>query len=130
MNQKWNTQPLTSGSVVINTGLGGPVTVSPMSSCTPAPTFTTSGTAINQGTITVSGSANSSPTVYAGMTGNNKWNTLMDPPAINIGEHELSEETVGDLLIMLEVVKNLDDSNPVKDMFNTIKMLNKIKGKK
>jgi len=32
--------------------------------------------------------------------------------------------------VLLQVIKELDNDNPIKDMFDTIKMLNKIKGKK
>ena len=58
------------------------------------------------------------------------WDDLGRDPSITIGDFEITEDIVRDLMIMLEVIKQLDDSNPIKDMFNTIKMLDTIKGKK
>ena len=41
---------------------------------------------------------------------------------------ELSEDKVKDLLVLLDIIGELDDDNPIKEMFNCKKMLNKIKG--
>lgn len=101
-----------SNSVSFNTGIGGTVTISP--------DLDLDGS-ITTSTITSTGA----PTI-----------TIPDPhdlgmdSSITIGDYKITEDVVRDLLIMLEVMKQLDDSNPIKDMFNTIKMLDTIKGKK
>jgi len=101
-----------SNSVSFNTGIGGTVTI--------PPDLDLDGT-ITTSTIT----ASTAPTI-----------TIPDPhdlgldSSITIGDYKITEDVVRDLLIMLEVMKQLDDSNPIKDMFNTIKMLDTIKGKK
>ena len=45
-----------------------------------------------------------------------------------VGDTELSEDKVKDLLVLLDIISELDDDNPIKEMFNCKKMLNKIKG--
>ena len=45
-----------------------------------------------------------------------------------VGDTELSEDKVKDLLVLLDIIGELDDDNPIKEMFNCKKMLNKIKG--
>jgi hypothetical protein len=82
------------------------------------------GTTVTPGSITIG-------SITSGSTGASSiWETDPFSTSITIGEHEINESTIGDLLVLLQVVKELDDDNPIKDMFNTIKMLNKIKGKK
>ena len=98
-----------------NTGMGGTVTISP--------DFDLAGT-ITTSTITTSTPAPSTITLSS------DWDDLGKDPSITIGDFEITEDIVRDLMIMLEVIKQLDDSNPIKDMFNTIKMLDTIKGKK
>lgn len=103
-----------SNSVSFNTGIGGTVTISP--------DLDLDGT-ITTSTIDITSTG--APTI-----------TIPDPhdlgmdSSITIGDYKITEDVVRDLLIMLEVMKQLDDSNPIKDMFNTIKMLDTIKGKK
>jgi len=105
-----------TASPSVNTGIGGTVTI-------PAD-LDLDGT-ITTSTITAS---TASPTIT--------WNGGIDDlgldldSSITIGDYKITEDVVRDLLIMLEVMKQLDDSNPIKDMFNTIKMLDTIKGKK
>jgi len=80
---------------------------------------------------TVGGITSGTPYTITGSTGASSiWEVDPFSASITIGEHEINESTIGDLLVLLQVVKELDDDNPIKDMFNTIKMLNKIKGKK
>lgn len=82
------------------------------------------GTTVTPGSITIG-------SITSGSTGASSiWEADPFSTSITIGEHEINESTIGDLLVLLQVVKELDDDNPIKDMFNTIKMLNKIKGKK
>ena len=42
--------------------------------------------------------------------------------------HRTNEDKVKDLLVLLDIIGELDDDNPIKEMFNCKKMLNKIKG--
>ena len=103
-----------SNPVSFNTGIGGTVTI--------PPDFDLAGT-ITTSTITASTAA---PTI----TLSSDFDDLGMDSSITIGDYKITEDVVRDLLIMLEVMKQLDDSNPIKDMFNTIKMLDTIKGKK
>jgi hypothetical protein len=103
-----------ANSVSFNTGTGGTVTI--------PSDFDLDGT-ITTSTITASTAA---PTI----TLSSDWDDLATDSSITIGDFEITEDIVRDLMIMLEVIKQLDDSNPIKDMFNTIKMLDTIKGKK
>tara|TARA_B100000902_G_scaffold359604_1_gene375579 strand:- start:27617 stop:27952 length:336 start_codon:yes stop_codon:yes gene_type:complete len=45
-----------------------------------------------------------------------------------VGDTEISESQVKDLLVLLDIIGELDDDNPIKEMFNCKKMLDKIKG--
>ena len=112
-NSIYTTVP-NANSVSFNTGMGGTVTI--------PPDFDLDGT-ITTSTITASTAA---PTI----TLSSDWDDLGRDSSITIGDFEITEDIVRDLMIMLEVIKQLDDSNPIKDMFNTIKMLDTIKGKK
>jgi hypothetical protein len=89
------------------------------------------GTTVTPGSITIGSITSGTPCTITGSTGASSiWEADPFSTSITIGEHEINESTIGDLLVLLQVVKELDDDNPIKDMFNTIKMLNKIKGKK
>jgi len=114
-NSIYTSSPNASNTVSVNTGIGGTVTIP--ADLDLAGTITTS-------TITAS---TASPSTY---TLSPDWGDLDMDSSITIGKHEITEDILGDLLIMLEVIKELDDNNKFKDMFNTIKMINTIKGKK
>ena len=121
MNQKWGT----TATITANPSPAGTITLTgpPINS---AIYSTPTGTAGSIATSTIT-----SGTPYS-ITGANASSVWLDEysPSITIGEHEINESTIGDLLVLLQVIKELDEDNPIKDMFNTIKMLNKIKGKK
>lgn len=51
-------------------------------------------------------------------------------PTIKVGDTSFKEDDLKDLLTLLNVIKELDDNNPIKELFNHTKMLNKIKGEK
>lgn len=120
-NSIYATAPNAKPSVTVNTGIGGTVTIPPLSGTITTSTITSSTSpCITSPSIT-------SPSTY---TVSPDWGDLDLDESITIGKHEITEDILGDLLIMLEVIKELDDSNKFKDMFNTIKMLNKIKGEK
>jgi hypothetical protein len=110
------TQPLTYNTVNTTSASTITLTAPPNNSAIYSSTAVTAGGlgSITTGSpYTITGSSVSAPT-----------------STITIGEHEINEGTIGDLLVLLQVIKELDDSNPIKEMFSTIKMLNKIKGKK
>ena len=83
----------------------------------------------SSGTITIT-----TDTCDSTFTLDNTNTVTIDPiyidPAITIGGIKLKEDDVKDLLTLLNVIKELDDNNPIKELFNHTKMLNKIKGEK
>ena len=83
----------------------------------------------SSGTITIT-----TDTCDSTFTLDNTNAVTLDPiyidPAITIGDIKLKEDDVKDLLTLLNVIKELDDNNPIKELFNHTKMLNKIKGEK
>ena len=119
MNQKWGT----TATITANPSSAGTITL------TGPPINSTiySGTA---GSIATSTITSGTPYAITGAGANSIWLDEGMETCITIGKHEINEGNLGDLLVLLQVVKELDDDNPIKDMFNTIKMLNKIKGKK
>lgn len=56
--------------------------------------------------------------------------SIYTEPTISVGNIKLKEDDVADLLTLLNVIKELDDTNPIKELFNHTKMLDKIKGEK
>tara|TARA_R110000744_G_scaffold27377_11_gene66953 strand:- start:237 stop:623 length:387 start_codon:yes stop_codon:yes gene_type:complete len=118
------TQPLTYNTV--NTTSASTITLTgpPINSTIYS---TPTGTA---GSIATSTITSGTPYTITGAGANSIWLDEGMETCITIGKHEINEGNLGDLLVLLQVVKELDDDNPIKDMFNTIKMLNKIKGKK
>jgi hypothetical protein len=92
--------------------------------------YTTHAGSITTGSITTGSITAGTPYTITGAGANSIWLDEGMETCITIGKHEINEGNLGDLLVLLQVVKELDDDNPIKDMFNTIKMLNKIKGKK
>lgn len=49
---------------------------------------------------------------------------------MQIGSAKLSEQDFIDILDLVKTINELDDNNPIKELFNNTKMLNKIKGEK
>jgi len=47
---------------------------------------------------------------------------------IQVGNHVLSEDKLGDMLALVEAVNRLDKSNPMYKKFMAIKIRNKLKG--
>mgnify|MGYP000222523844 CR=1 FL=1 len=50
------------------------------------------------------------------------------PNTISLGNTRITEEQLGDLLVLLEVVGRLDKSDPIHKQFMAIKCRNKLKG--
>ena len=55
---------------------------------------------------------------------------ILEQTTITIGNTKINETQLKDLLTLLNVITELDDNNPVKELFNNTKMLDKIKGEK
>ena len=49
--------------------------------------------------------------------------------SISIGSTKLTEEELKDIMVLIDIIKDLDDDNPIKALFNSKKMLNKMKVK-
>ena len=83
----------------------------------------------DSGTITITSDTIESPWSIHGPfnTDTITVDTDMRRPLV-VGDTELSEDKVKDLLVLLDIIGELDDDNPIKEMFNCKKMLNKIKG--
>tara|TARA_B110000503_G_scaffold53231_1_gene85613 strand:+ start:458 stop:832 length:375 start_codon:yes stop_codon:yes gene_type:complete len=124
MNQSWGT----TATITANPSPAGTITLTgpPINSTIYS---TPTGTTVTAGSIATSTITSGSTYTITGANASSVWPDEFCS-SITIGKHEINESTIGDLLVLLQVVKELDDSNPIKDMFNTIKMLNKIKGKK
>jgi hypothetical protein len=107
-------------------------TITVTSPSSPNAIYTT--TSIQPGSITItnpSGKLAGSPgTITTNITGNElDWN---DPTCkyMQIGDAQLREQDIFDILDLVKTINELDDNNPIKEMYENIKMLNKIKGKK
>jgi hypothetical protein len=48
---------------------------------------------------------------------------------IQLGKFELDEEKLGKLDALLNVIESLEDDNPVKELYNAQRMIDKMKGK-
>jgi hypothetical protein len=55
---------------------------------------------------------------------------ILEQTTITLGNTKINETQLKDLLTLLNVITELDDNNPVKELFNNTKMLDKIKGEK
>ena len=86
-------------------------------------------TVSDSGTFTITSDSIESPWSMQGplTTDTITIDTDMRRPLV-VGDTELSEDKVKDLLVLLDIIGELDDDNPIKEMFNCKKMLNKIKG--
>lgn len=49
---------------------------------------------------------------------------------MQVGSAKLTEQDFIDILDLVKTINELDDSSPIKEMYENIKMLNKIKGEK
>tara|TARA_B100001057_G_scaffold144073_1_gene143810 strand:- start:3727 stop:4044 length:318 start_codon:yes stop_codon:yes gene_type:complete len=49
--------------------------------------------------------------------------------SISIGSTKLTEDELKDIMVLIDIIKDLDDDNPIKALFNSKKMLNKMKVK-
>lgn len=92
-------------TTVLSGGIGTPDTIT-ISSDTSADTFTLTGTDDN-------------------LTINTDF--LNSSQTLQVGDVTLSQDTLKDLVTLIDVLKELDDDNPLKAMFDSKKMLDKMK---
>lgn len=52
---------------------------------------------------------------------------LSSSQTLKVGDVTLSQDTLKDLVTLIDVLKELDDDNPLKAMFDSKKMLDKMK---
>ena len=75
---------------------------------------------INEDTgFTLQGMTSSSGTVSI--------DTTMLDNSIRIGDTKLTEDELKDIMVLLDIIKDLDDNNPLKALYNSKKMLDKMK---
>ena len=53
--------------------------------------------------------------------------TTMLDNSIRIGYTKLTEDELKDIMVLLDIIKDLDDNNPLKALYNSKKMLDKMK---
>lgn len=49
--------------------------------------------------------------------------------SIRIGDTKLTEDELKDIMVLIDIIKELEDDNPIKALFDSKKMLNKMKVK-
>lgn len=53
--------------------------------------------------------------------------TTMLDNSIRIGDTKITEDELKDIMVLLDIIKDLDDDNPLKALYNSKKMLDKMK---
>ena len=53
--------------------------------------------------------------------------TTMLDNSIRIGNTKITEDELKDIMVLLDIIKDLDDDNPLKALYNSKKMLDKMK---
>ncbi len=80
-------------------------------------------------TITISSDTSADTFTLTGTDDNLTINTdfLNSSQTLQVGDVTLSQDTLKDLVTLIDVLKELDDDNPLKAMFDSKKMLDKMK---
>ncbi len=78
-------------------------------------------------TVTINDSGFDSGFTLQGMTDNYTIDTSTINNVISIGDTTLHESDIKDIRVLLDIIKELDDDNPIKALFNSKKMLDKMK---
>ena len=80
-------------------------------------------------TITISSDTSADTFTLTGTDDNLTINTdfLSTSQTLQVGDVTLSQDTLKDLVTLIDVLKELDDDNPLKAMFDSKKMLDKMK---
>ena len=93
--------------------------------------YTTNDATIDTSTVTISGSG----APFSGAPYFTLDSTPLNPDdikiesKIHIGKFELDEKKLGKLDALLNVIESLEDDNPVKELYNAQRMIDKMKGK-
>jgi hypothetical protein len=88
-------------------------------------------TSIQPGSITITNPSGKLAGSPGTITGNElDWDIAPTCKYMQIGDAQLREQDIFDILDLVKTINELDDNNPIKEMYENIKMLNKIKGKK
>tara|TARA_Y100000361_G_scaffold141568_1_gene146753 strand:- start:2103 stop:2423 length:321 start_codon:yes stop_codon:yes gene_type:complete len=83
-------------------------------------------------TVTLTDTSLDSGFTLQGMTSSSGTVTIDTSPIdqnITIGGTTLHESDIKDIRVLLDIIKELDDDNPIKALFNSKKMLDKMKVK-
>jgi len=84
-------------------------------------------TTTDTSTVTISGSSTPYFTLDDNITLD--FDNINKESKIQIGKFELDEEKLGKLDALLNVIESLEDDNPVKELYNAQRMIDKMKGK-
>lgn len=63
----------------------------------------------------------------SGMTDNYVIDTTAIDSGLHIGNTTLYENDIKEIMVLLDIIKELDDDNPIKALYNSRKMLDKMK---
>jgi len=91
-------------------------------------TIDTSITGVAQSPYTIDTLTSGTSTFTLSDTDTLSWDEVDMRRPLTVGDTDLTEDNLKDLLVLLDIIGELDDDNPIKEMFNCKKMLNKIKG--
>ena len=81
-------------------------------------------------TITSTGTSETTDTFTLSADDNIIINTdVLSNQTLTVGDVTISQSTLKDLITLLDVLKELDDDNPLKALFDSKKMLDKMKVK-
>lgn len=83
-------------------------------------------TTTDTSTVTISGSSTPYFTLDDNITLD--FDNINTESKIQIGKFELDEEKLGKLDALLNVIESLEDDNPVKELYNAQRMIDKMKG--
>jgi glycine betaine/choline ABC-type transport system substrate-binding protein len=79
-------------------------------------------------TITVTSSIDTEPYILTDTCDNITINTdFLSHQTLTVGDVTINQSTLKDLVTLIDVLKELDDDNPLKAMFDSKKMLDKMK---
>lgn len=84
-------------------------------------------TTTDTSTVTISGTSTPYFTLDDNITLD--FDNINKESKIQIGKFELDEEKLGKLDALLNVIESLEDDNPVKELYNAQRMIDKMKGK-
>ena len=90
-------------------------------------TIDTSITGVAQSPYTIDTLTSGTSTFTLSDTDTLSWDEVDMRRPLTVGDTDLTEDKLKDLLVLLDIIGELDDDNPIKEMFNCKKMLTKLK---